>query len=89
MSDKTHPIPNAESNPENLEGMAIYDIEEYQVAEWCPTPDGTGPAEQVHVLFKLKSIGPPLVLRFKSDGELDRFIAVLTRHRLGVWPQGE
>lgn len=85
MSDR-HPIPEPEGPRTNL-GRRL-EIEEYYVGEWCPTPDATGPATQVHVEIKVRGVEPRLVMRFKHPGELDRFIAVLARHRMGVWPQG-
>lgn len=89
MSKKeTHPIPAAELDGTNLAGRAILAVDGgYHVGEWCPTPDGTGDPTQVHVTFNVSALPAPLVVRFKSAGELDRFIAILARHRLGVWPK--
>lgn len=86
----SHPIPEATADMRDATakpGMSVVEIERYDVCEWCPTPEPTVPPTQVHVFFKLRGSAIPLFLRFKSAGELDRFIAVLTRHRLGVWPQ--
>ncbi len=88
MSDETHPIPDASEEVTHEKDMpVIIPVVGYSVYEWCPTPDGTGPAEQVHVHIELPEGVPPLAIRFKTAGELDRFIAVLARHRLGVWPK--
>ena len=89
MSDETHPIPDASDEVTHEKDMVavVLPVQGYSVNEWCPTPDGTGPAEQVHVLFELPAPIPPMVVRFKSAGALDRFIAILARHRLSVWPK--
>lgn len=83
---ETHPIPDAEVPVDPRPPAVVCELKSYDVFEWCPTPDGSGPPEQVHVIYDVGGIGK-MVVRFKSAGELDRFIAVLTRHRLGVWNQ--
>lgn len=69
--------------------MMVLEIEEYSINEWCPTPDGTGPAEQVHVLFKLKGLKPQFVLRFKTRQAIEDFATILLGHADGVWPEDE
>ncbi len=92
----THPIPDAAPGT----GQRVADdlkragrvpafIDHYGVAEWCPTPDGSGPPEMVvlHADVDIADIPFTLYLRFKSAGEVDRLIGMLTRHRLSVWPE--
>ena len=62
------------------------EVEEFSVAEWCPTPDGSGPPEQVHLAFRVKGIEARLVIRFKSPRSIGRLIASLVKHRNNVWP---
>lgn len=60
-----------------------------QIANWRPTPHGSGPPQQVHLLCHL-DLGDGRTLaqaiRFKSPRGLDSFIADLQRHRKEVWP---
>lgn len=62
------------------------EIEEVGVAEWCPTPDGSGPAEAVVLHFRIRGEDEDLGLRLKSPGAVNRLIAMLERHRDSVWP---
>ena len=86
MTKETHPIPDAEVPDSPTPPPVVCMLEQYDVFEWCPTPDATGPATQVHVLYTIEGLGK-MAVRFKSAGELDRFIAVLARTRLSVWPK--
>lgn len=65
--------------------------ESLSVGSWCPTPDGSGPAEAVaiSVTAKLFGDGPPLdiVIRLKSPMEVDRVVQMLLRHKRDVWPE--
>lgn len=80
----SRPIPPATKNPPMPKhGM---EIERYDVASWCPTPDGSGKAEQVHLGIVIKGLEDiTMVLRFKSSDALDQFMDVLKRHREDVW----
>jgi hypothetical protein len=92
----THPIPDSEPNTrgESLadellrSGLPAF-IDQYGVAEWCPTPDGSGPPEMVvlHADVNIANVPMTVYMRFKSAGEVDRLIGMLTRHRLSVWPE--
>jgi hypothetical protein len=75
-----------DDTPENLAGMAYFEIEEYRVAEYHPLPDGRGLPTQVHVLFQIRGIAEPLVLRIKSRQAAREMIAALKRHTENVWP---
>jgi hypothetical protein len=87
MTKETHPLPDAEDRVTRPPQYAL-ELVEYAVKEWNPSPDGTASPEQVHVHFTTSDPELPVfVVRFKSAGELDRFIGALTRHRLGVWPR--
>jgi hypothetical protein len=58
--------------------------EQLNVYSWCPTPDGSGPATQVHLHFGTPP-GIVGVMRFKSPRTLDRIIDALIDHREDVW----
>jgi hypothetical protein len=85
VSDDDDP-PDEEHGPRSLDGVIFRDIEDINVAEWCPTPDGSGPPEQVWLSFKVKGIEARFVLRFKSPRTIGRLINNLRKHRDGVWP---
>jgi len=82
-------LPPANRLPQNLDGRGLFRITEYGVASWCPTPDGSGPAEAV--VFHLKvDFGDgdefEFGLRLKTPRAVDELIALLERHRNDVWP---
>lgn len=91
MSDeKDLPIPNESFSGKNLDEMQILGVEAYDIYEWTPQRDGKGKPEQVHLHFIVSGLdGVRFAIRFKTPRELDRMIATLTRHRLGVWPKGK
>ena len=64
----------------------VYDGEPggFVVGLWCPTPDQTGPATQVHMIADIPAVGRAC-WRFKGPGTLDRFIATLIRGRVDVF----
>lgn len=76
-----------EMGPKPLAGQAFYDVEQYEVGAWCPTPDGTGKPEQVHVCYYLRGVDTPFVLRLKSGDAIEQFIELLTRYAIEVWPE--
>lgn len=57
-----------------------------EVASWCPTPDATGPATQVHLLLRMGEATH--VIRLKSRAAADSLIAALREHTDYVWPPG-
>jgi hypothetical protein len=64
----------------------LAELESVQVAEWCPTPDGTGPAEQVHLVLRVKGLEDlPLVMRFKTGPAVDAIADALLLHRQNVF----
>lgn len=65
------------------------EIESIQVAEWCPTPDGTGPAEQVHLVIRVRGLEFPLVMRMKTGPAVDVIADALALHRNNVFGQRE
>lgn len=85
---KPYPLPEPDRRVRPAVAVRL-PITGYEVAEWNPSPDGTAPPEQVHLIFYLGNDLPPLVARLKSAEETDRLIALLTRHRLNVWPREE
>ena len=83
-------LPPPNRIPVNLADAGIVGVKEYGCASWCPTPDGSGPAEAVvlHLTVELVSGGDlTLGLRLKSACAVDELIAMLERHRNDVWPE--
>jgi hypothetical protein len=78
--------PDQEHGPRSLAGVPFFEIEEITVAEWCPTPDGSGPPQQVHMVLTVKGFEHQLVMRFKSPRTIGRLILNLRKHRDNVWP---
>lgn len=66
--------------------FAGLEIESLEIASWCPTPDASGPATQVHMTIRLKGIDLPLIMRFKGPATLGLLIDKLTEYRREVWP---
>ncbi len=69
----------------NLEGMKFFEVTEISVNEWHPTPDGSGPPEQVHLWIRLADFEHPLIMRIRSPKTIDELIVSLITHRKGVW----
>lgn len=86
--DQTHPLPPLEFGGTPLSPAVA--IEEYNVGSWCPTPDGSGKPTAVMLRLKIRldALTPLTVaMRFKTAGELRRFIGALSRHLADVWPE--
>lgn len=84
-----YPVADAEPLNRNLAASPVLKSHGYTVAEWTPERDGGGVAEAVLVVNHLAPPGrPPLdiAMRFKSRAECERFIAIVSRHMLNVWP---
>jgi hypothetical protein len=78
-------LPTMEDRPRPAsEGGPFVGIEGYTVAEWHPTPDGSGPPTALCIILDLGSV--QAVWRFKSSNAVDTLIAALERHRDNVWP---
>lgn len=60
-----------------------------QVFSWCPTPDASGPATQVHVHIPVPEVNATFIARFHSPHTLTEFINALISHRDDVWPKGK
>lgn len=71
--------------PQNLAGRRFTPIESVEVAEWHPTPDGTGRPEQVHLLIHIPGLDCPLALRMKSGAAVDAIADALAEHRRNVF----
>lgn len=80
---KKQRLPPPSTTPQQLLGMQI---ESYHVGSWCPSPDGTGPAEAVAIGLKIKGLPHELILRLKSPERVDELIQLLLRHKRDVWP---
>ena len=84
-------LPPPNRLPEGLAGRPLLRIVDYQVGSWCPTPDGSGPAEAVALHLRCQLADDELiefVMRLKTPGTVDTLIASLERHRNDVWPGG-
>ena len=79
-------LPPPERNPRPFIGPRLLG---YTVGEWCPTPDGTGPAEAVAVALQVRWDGKDvdIVLRLRTPERVDELIQTLLRHKRGVWPE--
>jgi hypothetical protein len=72
-------------------GMELFaEIEELDVAVWCPDEFAQEPPEQVHLIITLEGMKEiPLVMRFKSPDTLGFLIEQLAHYRREVWPGAE
>jgi hypothetical protein len=70
-----------------LAGLAFHEIESVRVVEFCPSPDRSGAASEVHVVMRASGMTCPLVLKFAHASALDELAAILRRYRALVWPQ--
>lgn len=61
-------------------------VDDVNVIEWCPGDNAVLPAEQVHILLGLPSLGGHGVIRLKSRRVADELIAALRVHADAVWP---
>lgn len=77
-------LPPANRVPQNVEGR-FRNVQQIGVASWCPTPDGSGPAEAVALHFAAAGMGE-FAVRLKTARAVDELIAMLERHRNDVWP---
>ena len=57
------------------------------VAEWCPTPDGSGPATAVALIFNVREFGD-IVMRLKSRRVVEELIENLKTHADNVFGPG-
>ena len=74
--------------PRNL-NYAVLPIEDYEIASWCPAPDGKEPATMVVIELRIKGNEMPLLLRLKSRRAAQEMLDGLTFHMNDVWPEGE
>lgn len=76
------------TGPQPVE-VGTLEIKEYGFGQWCPTPDGTGPPEQLWMHFKISGIDEPFALRFKTRQAWDDFSAIGDGHADQIWPDGD
>lgn len=83
-------VRGGEAGPAPGKTLEVYDRgPAVQLFAWCPTPDGTGPAKQIHMLitFEVQGAGKlTQALRFKTAEGTDRFVERLQALRKEVWP---
>lgn len=85
-----HPLP-----PERFSGQKLSDLVAplpcvgYQVLEWCRAKNGQGQPEAVFLRLLLggELDGASVAMIIKSRAEMNLLIAMLERHRDGVWPR--
>lgn len=66
-----------------------FEIEVIKIAAWCPDEKAQTPPTQVHLIFNVKELPYPLVLRFENPDTLGFLLAELARYRAEVWPDAE
>lgn len=64
-----------------LEGVGL------DVRSWCPSPDGTGPATQVHLVIPVEPEGVGIVVRLKTAQGVRRLLTAILEHAHDVWPE--
>lgn len=64
-------------------------MEEITIAAWCPDDKAQTPPTQVHLIFNVKELPVPQVIRFKSPDTLGFLLEELARYRADVWPVAE
>jgi hypothetical protein len=62
-------------------------VTEYIVGSWCPTPDGSGPAEAVALQLMTDRKDVSFFMRLKTPAAVDELCAALQRHKHDVWPE--
>lgn len=70
-------------------------FEGYTVAQWCPTPDGSGPPTAVVLQLDVANVhfvvngrrAAAVGLRLKSRHAINVLLEILERHRDAVFPQ--
>ena len=62
-------------------------VTEYTVGSWCPTPDGSGPAEAVAIQLMTNVPDASFFMRLKTPAAVDEMIAALRRHQKDVGPE--
>jgi hypothetical protein len=82
-------LPPMNRTPENLADRRLMKVVEVGVGSWCPSDDGSGPAEAVVLHLKIATGGKDFVefgLSLKSPEAVNELIDMLVRHRNDVWP---
>lgn len=68
----------------------LVEVDEINIAAWCPDEKAQDPPEQVHFIFTIQDLPEwPVVVRFKSPDTLGFLIEELARYRRLVWPDAE
>lgn len=81
-------LPPVTEDVKNLDQERIIQIDEYGVFEWHEEKDGQGEPTMVVLMMKIGQLEDiQLGLRFKSAVAVNELIAMLRRHRDGVWPR--
>lgn len=89
MSD-AYPIPGPKFNGKNLRDYpALFQVQQYRVAEWMPQDNGQGKTEAVVIQFDLGQDmdGISFFIRLKSKKEVQRLQTLLGQYAAMVWPK--
>ncbi len=54
------------TEPVNVEGLEVLEIQAIMVRDYHALPDGQGPVEEVHLWIEVQGFQHPMILRFKS-----------------------
>ena len=71
----------------NLPGQQYYPVEYLQVSEYHDEEEGKGPATEVHMLFYVKGLDAPFVIKFRNPADVDALVSSLVVRRQSVWPE--
>lgn len=69
----------------NLDSMFLREIDEIDICEFHPLPNGGGKPTQVHMVVTVRDFPGQMVMRFKGPQTLDEVIDALTKHRERVF----
>lgn len=64
-------------------------VNAFTVGDWCPTPDGSGPAQAVAVSLNVQieaDVDAEFVWKLRTPADVDTLIQSLLRHKRSVWP---
>lgn len=88
MRKNGKPGMKTEVGPRQIRGVRLTG---YTIGSWCPTDDGTGPAEAVSFSLetKLGNQDCNFVMRLKSPNTVDELVQALLKHRQDVWPNAK
>jgi hypothetical protein len=69
--------------------LQVLEVESTAIAAWCPDELAQQPAEQVHLILRVRGLDYPFVVRFLGPDTLGFFLEEMARYRREVWPDAE